>query len=183
MSAQRFVYDRLTFDEEKSLIELIHQSSLLPAHIAEKAQKEIVLIEQTNDLDDLFQLLRKRLTSLAHTKLQKRVLLFGNQLMPQLIDWFIRSSNPAFIENAVAILARSQTNYTAVLCQRYAEIKSPYVESMVCLLLGLRGELDLIPFLIACYTRLSTSYPDQTYHQGPLVALHELRYRFYGQKN
>ena len=63
--------------------------------------------------------------------------------------------------------------------ERYAEFRSPYVRSLLCLILGFRGEEDTIPWMMDRYFETKKRYPDDTYDQGPLIALSELNARFY----
>lgn len=43
----------------------------------------------------------------------------------------------------------------------------------------LRKRLDIIPWMMDRYHEPRKAYPDETYEQGPLLALHELNARFY----
>jgi len=49
---------------------------------------------------------------------------------------------------------------------------------MLCLVLGLRGDKSMIPFLIEEAKRMENDYPDETYDQGPTLAVHELANRY-----
>jgi hypothetical protein len=47
------------------------------------------------------------------------------------------------------------------------------------MILGLRGQETVIPWMVDRFYELKKSYPDETYDQGPLLAMHELKARFY----
>lgn len=48
---------------------------------------------------------------------------------------------------------------------------------LFCLILGFRGEKSLIPFLMEEAKRMEREYPDETYDQGPVLAVQELAER------
>jgi len=79
------------------------------------------------------------------------------------------------------ILAKSNKNYSSLLMEKYTEIRSPYVQSLVCLILGFRGEEKIIPWMVDRFYEMKKLYPDESYDQGPLLALHELNSRLYGK--
>ena len=62
--------------------------------------------------------------------------------------------------------------------ENYQEIRSEYMKSMLCLVLGFRGDASMIDFLIEEAERFEREYPDETYDQGPALAVQELSVRF-----
>ena len=50
---------------------------------------------------------------------------------------------------------------------------------MLCLILGFRGDITMIPFLMKEVERFERWYPEEDYEQGPLLALYEMRERFH----
>ena len=111
--------------------------------------------------------------------LVKKALEFEEVLLPMVVEKLIRSFHDIFIENSIELLAKSNKNYTPLLKERYAEIRSPYAKSLVCLTLGLRGAEDTIPWMLDRFFEMKKLYPGEAYDQGPLLALHELNRRFY----
>ena len=109
----------------------------------------------------------------------KKALEFEEVLLPMVVEKLIRSYHDIFIENSIDLLAKSYKDYTPLLKEKYAEIRSPYVQSLVCLIIGLRGEEDTIPWILDRFFEMKKLYPGETYDQGPLLALHELNSRFY----
>ena len=49
---------------------------------------------------------------------------------------------------------------------------------MLCLVLGFRGNVSMIEFLIKEAERLEREYPKESYDQGPTLAVQELSVRF-----
>lgn len=126
----------------------------------------------------IFQLLRKKTEMINRGLLVKRVLEFEEVLLPMVVEKLIRSCHDIFIENSIELLVKSNKDYTQLLKERYAEIRSPYAKSLVCLTLGLRGSEDTIPWMMDRFFEMKRLYPGETCDQGPLLALHELSNRF-----
>ncbi len=100
-------------------------------------------------------------------------------LLPMVVEKLIHSYHNIFIENSIELLTKSNKDFTPLLKEKYAEIRSPYVQSLICLVLGFRGEEDTIPWMMDRFLEMKKLYPGETYDQGPLLALHELKCRFY----
>lgn len=49
---------------------------------------------------------------------------------------------------------------------------------MLCLVIGFRGDVEMIPFLMKETERLERMYSQETYAQGPILAIQELAVRF-----
>lgn len=48
------------------------------------------------------------------------------------------------------------------------------MKSMLCLVLGFRGDVSLIPMLMAETERFERDYPFNSYEQAPILAVQEL---------
>ena len=57
-------------------------------------------------------------------------------------------------------------------------IRDPYARSMLCLVLGFRADSDAIPFLMHQVEIFEGQFPSETFDQGPVLALSELKARF-----
>ncbi|NLV47179.1 MAG: hypothetical protein GXY22_00780 [Clostridiaceae bacterium] len=183
LSTQRFVYSILTHNGIEELAnEYVLEYADLGAERLERIKKEREQIQSEQDPDELLNLLRKNLELNNRVDLVKRVLEFEEELVPKVVEKLVRSDNDNFIDNAMRLLARSEQDYSPLLYKRFNEIRRPYVQSMVCLILGIRGGEEIIPWMINQYQEMKRLYPDETYNQGPLLALHELKYRFYDKK-
>ena len=90
----------------------------------------------------------------------------------------LRSLNDVMIENAVYLFVNCKGNYSQWILSHYAEIRSPYAQSMMCLVLGFRADTEAIPFLMEQVDYMEKHWPNDSFSQGPLLALHEFRARF-----
>lgn len=147
-------------------------------HLEQTTQEnELIQLEQKPEV--IFQLLRKEINVINRDILIKKALEFEEVLLPMVAEKLIRSNHDVFIENSVRLLARSQRNYSPMLKEQYAKIRSSYVQSLICLVLSLRGEEGTIPWMLDRIFEMKKLYPGETYDQGPLLALHELNCSFY----
>ncbi len=181
MSAQRLAYSLFIIEEfddamsDAFMMEHVHPDDQRLARIAD----EKVMIQQQDDPDAIFQLLRKNLDVFSRPVLVSKALEYESAILPMVMEKLLRSDHDTFIENAVRILAKSEGNYSEQLRQRYSEFRSPYVKSLVCILLGRRAAEDIIPWMMDRFYEMESLYPDESYGQGPLLALYELSDRFY----
>ena len=63
-------------------------------------------------------------------------------------------------------------------CWNTMEIRYPYARSSMCLVLGFRADESAVPFLMAQVEEMERKWPRDSFAQGPLLALYEMRARF-----
>ena len=179
-SVQQFVYSVfLSKGIEKAAGEILEKYGLLDDDRRETIAREKNMILSEKDPGAIFQLLRKNVDGVNRAVLVDRALEFDDEILPMVVGKLVRSGHDTFIDNAVRLLAWSEKDYSPLLFERFEEIRSPYVRSIVCIILGLRGKEDIIPWMMDRYFEMKRSYPEETYDEGPLIALQELDARFY----
>lgn len=62
------------------------------------------------------------------------------------------------------------------LMKEYSNIRNEYFRSLLCLVIGIRGDVEMIPFLMKETERLERMYPEETYAQGSILAIQELAF-------
>ena len=179
-SVQRFIYSSLLYEgiEDAASDVLLTKIGLSDERL-KLINQEKELIRSEQNPEDIFQLLRKEIDEVNRVDLIKKALEFEEVLLPIVMEKLMRNYHDIFIENSIRLLARSKKDYSPVLKEHYADIRSPYVQSLVCLILGFRGQEDTIPWMLDRFLEMKKLYPGETYDQGPLLALHELNCRFY----
>lgn len=178
-SVQRFIYSTLLYEGLEDIAdELTIKHGLLSDERLEGIAREKELIQSEQNSEMIFQLLRKKTEMVNRGLLVKKVLELEEVFLPMVVEKLIRSCHDIFIENSIVLLAKSNKDYTQLLKERYAEIRSPYAKSLICLTLGLRGSEDTIPWMMDRFFEMKRLYPGETWDQGPLLALHELSNRF-----
>jgi len=183
ISAQRLIYSVLLYKGiEDAANEVVMKQLGLSDERLNQINSEKELIQSEQDPEEIFKLLRKKIDVVNKGDLIRKALEFEEILLPMVTEKLVRNHHDTFIENSIHLLARSQKDYTPLLKEQYDHIRSPYAQSLICLILGLRGEEGTIPWILDKYYEMKKLYPNETYNQGPLLALHELRYRFYKKR-
>lgn len=132
------------------------------------------LIEQTDEPREILNLMRKELSGANRSLLRTKILKYEDALVPLIKEKCIRNKQDVFIENALAFFMRSTNNWSDWIIETYSQFQSEYLKCMMCLVLGYRGNISMIPFLINEARRMEKEYPDETYDQGPALAVQEL---------
>ena len=119
--------------------------------ILAKSEKDLEyekLIEHTIVPEELLRLMRKSLSGLNRSSLRRKILDYEEKMLPLIKEKSIRSMQDIFIENALYFFLHCKTNCCDWIQREYSNFHSEYLKSMFCLVLGFRGEVDLIPFLM-----------------------------------
>lgn len=135
-------------------------------------------IRRTDDPAELVNLMRKPIPLSSNNVLRQKLLDMEEQVLPLIKRKALRNGQDYFIENTVYILLRSEEEPCDWIMENYSRFASEYLKGLLCLVLGCRGEVELIPFLIAEAERLERMYPKESYDQGALIGVQELAYRF-----
>lgn len=128
--------------------------------------------------EELLQYMRKSVSGSNSQKLRNKVLEHEAEMKPVIQRRAITNLQGIFIENTLYFFLHCKENCCDWIIQQYDNINSEYLKSMLCLVLGFRGEVTLVPFLMKEVERFERWYPDESYDQGPLLALYELKARF-----
>ena len=179
-SAPRFIYSILLYEGIEDIVnEILMKQVGVSDERLNQITQEKELIQSEQNPEEILQLLRKKIDVINRVYLIKKAMEFEEVLLPMVVEKLIRSNHDIFIENSIRLLHRSKKDYSSLLKERYADVRSPYVQSLICLILGFRGAEDTIPWMLERYFEMKKLYPDETHDQGPLLALHELNCRFY----
>lgn len=179
-TVQQFIYSILLYKGcEEMVDEIITNQIGFDDECQTQITREKKQIQAEQNPEAIVQLMRQKIEMINRVTLIKKALEFEEVILPLVIDKLMTNNQNIFIENSIRLLALSQQNPAALLKQRFGEIRSPYVQSLVCLIIGFRGDEDSIPWMMERYCELKKLYPSETYDQGPLLALYELNERFY----
>ena len=140
----------------------------------EKIRQERQSIEQTDDPAVLVEIMRKGCDVFNQQLLCTKVLDLHEQTMPLLLRRYRTCALDHFIDAATMVLATCERKYVEMLREMYADIRCPFAQACACLVFGMQGMEDEIPFLHSEYLRFQNDYPDETFHQHPLLALYIL---------
>ena len=176
-SAAKFEYSLYLSPEAEEITNTIIDNSI------EKTEEEDLIyatkINQTDNPEELLQLMRKELSGLNKAALRKKILQYEDKMRLLIQRKALTNRQDIFIENTLHFLLHSKENYCNWIIDNYQEFKSEYLKSMICLVLGFRGDESMIPMMMEETERFEKCYPDESYEQAPLLAIQELAVRFY----
>ncbi len=169
-------------ESREKLSEVMHETILSEQpEREEELQAERNEILSSNSCDQIIQIMRRNTDMLNHQVLINKALEF-DEIIPKIVKMLKTSLNAGFIETSVRVLAKSQQNVSEELIECFDDIRSPYAQSMVLVLLGFIADEKHIPWVIKKYELLKKLYPHENYCDGAFYGLDELDYRFYHQE-
>lgn len=135
-------------------------------------------IIKTTEPNEILKLMRKKLSGSNRSLLREKMLEYEDELLTMIKEKSIRNKQDVFIENALYFFLRSKDNYCDWIIDTYSQFQSEYLKSLFCLVLGFRGDISTIPFLMEEAERMEKEYPNEYYDQGPALAVQELAVRY-----
>lgn len=135
-------------------------------------------IIKTTEPNEILKLMRKKLSGSNRSLLREKMLEYEDDLLPMIKEKSIRNKQDVFIENALYFFLRSKDNCCDWIIDTYSQFQSEYLKSLFCLVLGFRGDISMIPFLMEEAERMEKEYPNEYYDQGPALAVQELAVRY-----
>lgn len=139
-------------------------------------QEHAKLIEEAETEKEFFRLMRKPLSWENQEVLVEKMLPREEQLAPFILEKSLRNMQDNFVETATSFFMRAKQDYSKWILEHYDEIQNAYMKSMYCMILGLRGDETIAPFLESEYANFAALCPGQGFEQGPLIGLHEIAY-------
>jgi len=172
ISAPRLLYSNLLTPE------LADAVSQISNQLISRGKDEAILIEKTDDINELINILKKGPDQLNRVKLKMKLLERRKDAIPLIMKGLQKPQRSAFAEIAVEILYATGEDYSNDIIEIIEHYqRNAYVVSLLCILLGFY-ENDRSPKLLwDYYHHFKKHFPTETYSDGPLVALVETRVR------
>lgn len=170
-SAARFEYSLYTMADIEELVNNRYKPDL-------KDLQDEAIIDLAVRPEELLQCMRKSFSGSNRQKLHNKVLENEVEMKTLIQRRVITNLQDIFIENALHFFLHCKENCCDWIIQQYNNMYSEYLKSMLCLVLGFRGDTSAVPLLMKEVERFEQWYPDKSYEQGPLLALYELKDRF-----
>jgi len=136
-------------------------------------------IEAAETCERIIRLMRRDTDPMNLHILVGKALAFKDEIVPELIRMLKTSMNDGFIETAIRILTRSEMDIAGELIENYDDMRSPYAQSMVLVVLGYIADETCVAWLIDQHKKLKRLYPIESYCEGAYYALCEIDSRFY----
>src|SRR4030042_5147238 len=172
ISAARLIYSTLLNPQIDQL------ASAITKQFIRRGEEEARRIKEEANPENLIDIMGQEPDPFNHRILKDRILFFLNVTLPSIIERLRNNRNDAFADLAVETIYESKVDCGVQLLDILDSINDPYTSSLVCLLLGLMGPRDAIEPIWNYYHYFKNEYPHESFDQGPLLALYEMKERF-----
>lgn len=153
-------------------------SSRIPDERKAKIAEDKAAVEQLASGEEVVSYMRKNHDVMADSDFCKKALTMEAEAAPLIVKRFKTTAQDRFVELAFFVLSKADRQYAEQLFREYREIRNPYARSMACLLFGEQRMEETASLLMEEHKRFRRDFPNETYEQAPLLALHLM----FGQK-
>ncbi len=171
ISAERFLYSILLNPGVEKLAMKFSRIFIT------RGKNEAKRIRRENNPDNLLEMMKQQPDSVNHWLLKEKILRHSKILVPKIIEELKDNEDELFVELAVKIIYESKIDCSSQLLE-VLDLVEPYTRSLLCLLIGFIGPEEAVQPVWNCYHFFKDHYPEESYDQGPLLALYEFKDRF-----
>ena len=134
------------------------------------------LIENTEDVSELMNIMLKGPDSLNQVKLKNKLLRYKNVAIPLIMQELKKPQSDAFIELAIKIIHASGEDYSNEILEIIkVNQRDAYAVALFCMLLGFYDNGETEKVLWDYYHYFKEYFHDETYSDGPLLGLDEIK--------
>lgn len=170
ISAPRLLYSSLLYPEAEEW------ASSITNQILDRGIKESKIIEDTDDVKKLIDRMIEGIDSLNHEKMKSKLLQHKESSIPLIINELKNPQTPQFVELAVKIIHASGINYSEQILDIIENNQiTPYAVSLLCMLLGFYENKKSEKMLWDYYHYFNENFHNETYSDGPLLGLIEMK--------
>jgi len=170
VSSPRMLYSLLLMPQ----VEVI--ASAITNQLLTRGREEATRIAHTKTLQQLLEIMAHRPDPLNHTRLVERVLEFGEKAIREILQRLRVQQNATFLELGIRVLFKSGLDCFDEVCDIVDNgPRRAYQISLLCMLLGFTGDRKYARRLWNYYHFFRYHYPSETYADGPLLGLLELK--------
>jgi hypothetical protein len=172
-SAPRLIYSCLLNPEIEGIANKVVRQFI------NRGKEEQIRIETAKNAEVLIAIMKNNPDSLNHKPLIDKLVKGKIQSVPMILQELREPQNSSFIELAVRILHRSGTNCSREIIDiiKTGNNRKAYAISILCVLLGFYDNEYSEKLLWDYYHYMKLKYPNDTYSDGPLLGLSEIRER------
>jgi len=131
-------------------------------------------IEQADDPAELVEIMCSGHDIMNRGLLCSKILMLHEQTTPLILKRYCTCALDEFIDAAAEVFVMGEKKYAQMLREMYRDIRCPFAQASACLVFGMQGMEEEIPFLLSEYERFLREYPDESFDQHPLLALYLL---------
>ncbi len=136
--------------------------------------EELQCISELSSSEEIVNYMRK-LKSIANApQIISKALVYEDETMPLILKRYLTNAVDIFIETAGKCFVKADINYVHRLRKQYNNIRNPYAKAVACLVFGIKEMYEESDFLFQEYVKMRTEYPNESFSDFPLLALHIL---------
>jgi hypothetical protein len=170
ISSPRMLYSLLLMPQ----VELV--ASTISNQLLTRGREEAARTVHAKNLPQLLEIMADRPDPLNHTSLVERVLEFGEEAIREVLQRLRVRQNATFLELGIRVLFKSGLDCFNEVCDIVDNgPRRAYQISLLCMLLGFAGDRKYARRLWNYYHFFRYHFPDETYADGPLLGLLEIR--------
>lgn len=178
LSAPLIAYTSVTMDNDvkyQAEIQKKIDETLSPEQKA-LLEKENAAIAELETGEEVVKFIRRGVDILNCATLGRKIISMQEEVLPLLLRRFLTTSQECVIEATMYTLSDTNVEQTYIdqLVADYPKIRNPYTQCMACLVFGIQEREETLPLLLREYERLKREYPEESYCQGPLLAIYIL---------
>ena len=152
--------------------------------LKEEPEREGPVKQEKNEIEtagreQIIRIMRRSPDPMNQHILVYRAMEFEDGLIPEVVRMMKTSLNTGFIETATRVLSVCRQDIADELVAYFNDVRSPYAQSMILVVLGFKADEKHVPWIIEKYKELKRNYPDESYCDGAVYALSEIENRFY----
>ncbi len=145
----------------------------------ELSSEEAALAEEIRVCTDAHQLvrwMRQPVSGLLRARILRRAMAFEKDVLPLMQRRALTTQLDAFEDCVTMFFLVCKKNPCNWIMENYKDIRSEFLQSQFCLILGMRGSPKYIPFLLEQVERFEHLKTDEQYlDQGPLLGINALQ--------
>jgi len=136
-------------------------------------------IINADNVKSLIEIMRSNPDPINHEPLMKNLVRDREQAVPMMLRELKEPQNDSSVELSARILHRTGTNYSKDIIDiiKSGNNRRTYAISVLCVLLGFYDNDQSEKLLWDYYHYMKNTYPNDTYSDGPLLGLIEIRER------
>jgi hypothetical protein len=172
ISAPRFLYSNLQMPE------LAIAMSKITNQLIHRGRNEALLIEKTDDINELINILTEGPDQLNRESLKIKLLEHRKDAIPLIMKGLQKQQRSAFAEIAIEIIHATGEDYSNEIIEIIEHYqRNAYIVSLLCMILGFYENVRSKKLLWDYYHYFKEHFHDETYSDGPLLGLEEMRAR------
>lgn len=151
----------------------------------DQPEREKAVLAEKNEIESatacgqIIRIMRRHADPMNQHILVGRAMAFEDEIIPEIIRMLKTSLNGGFIETAARVLAVCNKDVAEELIAYFDDVRNPYAQSMILVVLGFKADETHIPWLIEKYKEMKRQYPNESYYDGAYYALDEIEGRCY----